>query len=56
MNIGLIKWFDNLKGFGILGTLDHGDVFVHINTFKIKPTFLQQGMPVLFTLRYDEKK
>lgn len=56
MNIGLVKWFDDLKGFGMLGTLDQGDIFLHINNFKHISTYLQQGIPISFELRFDEKK
>lgn len=56
MLIGIIKWFDDLKGFGMLGTLNHGDIFLHINNFKHRSTYLQQGLPISFELRFDERK
>lgn len=34
MEIGLIEWFDEAKGFGVLKTPDNNEVFLHISNWK----------------------
>ena len=29
---GIIKWFNERKGFGFISTVDYGDVFVHYSS------------------------
>ncbi|MGL5618673.1 MAG: cold-shock protein, partial [Tannerellaceae bacterium] len=33
MLIGLVKWFDTEKGFGIIRTPDGEEYFLHVNSF-----------------------
>jgi cold shock CspA family protein len=33
MKAGLIKWFDNDKGFGLVGTPNNEDYFLHAKSF-----------------------
>lgn len=54
MEIGVIKWFNNVKGFGVLDTLN-GQVFIHIKSFKLKPSNLSPRDAVLFKKRVDPK-
>ncbi len=54
MELGVIKWFNNSKGFGVADTVN-GPVFVHIKSFKIKPTSLSPRDAVLFKKRDDPK-
>lgn len=35
MLTGLIKWFDVLKGFGMVGTFNDGDFFCTQTTLKV---------------------
>lgn len=54
MEIGVIKWFNNTKGFGIADAVN-GQVFVHIKSFKLKPTNLSSRDAILFKRRVDPK-
>ena len=35
--LGLVKWFNHEKGYGIIGTLEDGDVFLHHSNLEHKP-------------------
>jgi hypothetical protein len=37
MLIGLVKWFDKEKGFGVVENPVEGEFFLHINNFITKP-------------------
>lgn len=37
MNVGLIKWFDAVKGFGVIQSVSVGEAFIHKNEFVIAP-------------------
>ncbi|QNL49603.1 cold shock domain-containing protein [Olivibacter sp. SDN3] len=54
MELGVIKWFNNLKGFGVADTID-GQVFIHIKSFKVKPANIENRSIVLFKKRIDPK-
>ena len=54
MEIGVIKWFNNSKGFGVADTVQ-GQVFVHIKSFRIKPTNLSPRDAVLVKIKEDTK-
>ena len=56
MLIGLVKWFDEDKGFGIVGTPDEGEYFLHINSFTTKPEKILKGTPIAFTPKIDKAK
>ncbi len=56
MLIGLVKWFDADKGFGIVGTPDEGEYFLHINSFTTKPEKILKGTPIAFPLRQTKRK
>lgn len=49
MLIGLVKWFDPDKGFGVIGTPEEGEFFLHINSFTIKPEKILKGTPIAFS-------
>ncbi len=53
MNIGIVKWFDPEKGFGVLGTPDNEEFFLHINSFLSKPEKILKRNAVVFTKRED---
>lgn len=56
MSIGLVKWFDDLRGFGVLGTPDLGDVFFHKNNILFKDQEIDSKDPLVFTLKRDDRK
>lgn len=56
MLIGLIKWFDSDKGFGVVGTPNGEDFFLHINSFTTKPEKILKGMPIAFSPKTDKEK
>jgi cold shock CspA family protein len=56
MLIGLIKWFDVVKGFGMVGTSNDGDFFLHTNNFESRFINLEKGKAVVFNKSIDVKK
>lgn len=56
MLIGLVKWFDPDKGFGVIGTPDAGEFFLHINSFATKPEKILKGTPIAFSPKIDKQK
>lgn len=54
---GVVKWFDNEKGYGFLSTSKGQDVFVHHSQVKEKThnKDLHEGESVNFDVRKDEK-
>lgn len=56
MLIGLVKWFDNDKGFGVLGTPNDEEYFLHINSFLSKPEEVLKETPIAFSPKIDKYK
>jgi len=56
MLIGLVKWFDPEKGFGVIGTPDEEDFFLHINNFLTKPEKISKGASIIFSKKIDKVK
>lgn len=56
MLIGLVKWFDPDKGFGVIGTPNEGEFFLHINSFASKPEKILKGTPITFSAKIDKGK
>ena len=54
--IGLVKWFDTDKGFGVIGTPDNDDFFLHINSFLNKPQSISKGTSIIFSKKIDQKR
>lgn len=54
--IGLVKWFDSDKGFGVIGIPDNSEYFLHINNFSGTPKDIQQGTPIIFSPRKDRNR
>lgn len=49
MEIGLIKWFDDEKGFGVLLTPENQEIFLHISNWKDQVSLTSTNqMPILF--------
>ncbi|MCT1527044.1 cold shock domain-containing protein, partial [Sphingobacterium hotanense] len=45
--LGMIDWFDNTKGYGIVQSPMFGTVFVHIRSFPERPTVLLQRHQII---------
>jgi cold shock CspA family protein len=56
MLIGLVKWFDSDKGFGVVGTPNEEEYFLHINSFATKPEKILKGTPIAFSPKTDKAK
>jgi len=56
MLIGLVKWFDADKGFGVIGTPNGEEYFLHINSFTTKPERILKGTPIAFSPKTDKWK
>ncbi len=54
--IGLVKWFNSDKGFGVIGTPDDGEYFLHISNFSGIPINISQGTPIIFSPRNDRNR
>lgn len=52
--IGAIKWFEQIKGFGVISTVDAGEFFLRKEQVLSKCN-LENGDIVVFTKVYDEK-
>ena len=46
--IGAVKWFDDTKGFGIIGGINNEDYFLHLNSFDGIISELKKGVVVCF--------
>jgi len=57
MNTGIVKWFNNQKGFGFIQPEDGGkDVFVHISALeRAGMSTLNEGQKVTFDLVADRR-
>lgn len=57
MSIGTVKWFNNAKGFGFIGSEEFPkDVFVHISALKASGLeTLEEGQKVEFDMVQDRK-
>lgn len=55
MHLGLVKWFDNDKGFGRIGTVNDDDVFLHIDQFIVKPEKVLKLKALFFDIENNNK-
>ncbi|WP_291579026.1 cold-shock protein [Clostridium sp. UBA6640] len=57
METGIIKWFDNKKGYGFISCSEGEDVFVHHSQVKEKShdKDLHEGESVMFDIIEKEK-
>jgi len=53
MLIGLVKWFNKEKGYGVVITPDGNEYFLHIKKFIIIPDKILIGTPIAFTPKFD---
>jgi cold shock CspA family protein len=57
MEIGLIEWFDESKGYGVLKTPDSKDIFLHISNWKDSQEFaLTNHKPIVFEIGFQKNK
>ena len=57
MEIGLIEWFDDSKGFGVLKTPDNNEVFLHISNWKDSQKFTSTNQtPIFFEIGFQRGK
>lgn len=53
---GVVKWFNNLKGYGFLGHNDGPDVFVHYSSIQHEGyKSLKEGEAISFDIIEGEK-
>ncbi len=53
---GVVKWFNNAKGYGFLGREDGPDVFVHYTSIQIDGyKSLKEGETISFDIINGEK-
>lgn len=55
---GVVKWFDNERGYGFISANDGQDVYVHHSQVKEKThnKDLHEGEAVNFDVRQDDKR
>lgn len=57
MEVGLLEWFDEEKGFGLLKTPDNNKVFFHISNWKDSIEFESSNqLPIFFKLGFQRNK
>lgn len=57
MEIGLIEWFDDSKGFGVLKTPDNNEVFLHISNWKDSQKLTSTNQtPIFFKIGFQRSK
>jgi len=54
--LGLVKWFNHEKGFGIIGTPENGDVFLHHSNLDHRPSEKFKGTALIFETRKEKGK
>ncbi len=56
MSKGIIKWFNNEKGYGFINGEENEDIFVHYSAINLEGyKTLSEGQEVEFTLVKTEK-
>jgi len=56
--LGVVKWFDNERGYGFISANDGNDVFLHHSQVKEKGNNkdVHEGEEVTFDMAKDQKK
>ncbi len=55
MNEGIIKWYDEIKGFGFIQLDGKKDIFIHRSGLLNPYTRLSEGQTVTFDIKQSEK-
>lgn len=57
MEVGLLEWFNEEKGFGLLKTPDNNEVFFHISNWKDSIEFESSNqLPIVFKVGFQRNK
>lgn len=56
MLVGLVKWFDKEKGFGVVENPVEGEFFLHINNFITRPEKVLKGTAIVFRKKIDHRR
>lgn len=56
MLIGLVKWFDSEKKYGVVGTPDGKEYFLHVNSFSTNPRRIFKKTSIAFQEAIDAKR
>lgn len=57
MNDGIVKWFNDAKGFGFIEMEDGREVFVHYSNLQVEGfKTVSEGERVIFDLYEDDRK
>lgn len=54
--LGLVKWFNHEKGFGVIGTPEEGDIFLHHSNLDYRPPEKFKGTALIFNTRKERGK
>jgi len=52
--IGLVKWFDIDRGYGVIETPEEEKFFLHIKSFGENPQNISKGTAIIFSNKIDE--
>lgn len=57
MEIGLIDWYDSIKGYGVLMTPDNKEVFLHISNWADNKILIENNrLPIFFEIGVQRNK
>ncbi|MCB9093201.1 MAG: cold shock domain-containing protein [Halobacteriovoraceae bacterium] len=56
MNVGVLKWYDEKKGFGVIDTPDKGEFFIHVSNFTRRATSISPGTVWIFDEAFEKGK
>ncbi len=56
MAVGIVKWFNNRKGFGFIEQEEGGDIFVHYSSIEMQGfKSLEEGERVSFEVEETDR-
>lgn len=56
MLVGIVKWYDSAKGFGVIVTPNEGELFLHRNNFLIDDRDVKIGTALICVAKFDPRK
>ncbi|MCB9352084.1 MAG: cold shock domain-containing protein [Lewinellaceae bacterium] len=56
MPLGLIKWYEQEKGFGVIGADDGAEYFLHSSNIQQDKSKIESKLPILFDQGYEKGK
>jgi len=54
--LGIVKWFDETKGFGVLLTPEEGEIFLHKSNCEIDYHTIKKGDSLIFSVTIERAK